>query len=250
MIEIFRYMKSDLYKLRHSSFFQLHIIFPICGTVLVLLYSSLAAISVENKIAAFFQILALAYPFVISLICNMVSEQEISTGNCQNILMLPCREKAIHSKLFILLSFSLFSIMLSSLLFAILLPVIGIQMELPLSVFLVPALVLWGSSILFYVLHLLLAFQFGRNMCIGIGVLGSLLTALMQTGLGRGLWYVIPYGISIRLTEWSFALAMNLSIGMNKEIEIAVICNVIMTVVLIAVLIAWFSHYSGKRAAD
>ena len=180
----------------------------------------------------------------------MVSEQEISAGNCQNILMLPCRKKVIYSKLLILLSFSLFSVMLSSLLFAILLPVIGIQMKLPLSAFLVPALVLWGSCILLYALHLLLAFRFGRNLCIGIGVLGSLLTALMQTGLGQGLWYVIPYGISIRLTEYSFALAMNLSIGINKEIEIAVIYSVIMTVILITVLIAWFSHYSGKRVAD
>ncbi len=250
MIESFRYIKSDLYKLKHSAFFWLHIICPVCGASLVLLYSAFATIGVENKVAAFFQILALAYPFVISIICNMVSEQEISAGNCQNILMLPCRRKVINSKLLILLSCSLFSVMISSLLFSVLLPVIGIQTKLPLSAFLVPAFVLWGSSILFYALHLLLAFRFGRNLCIGIGVLGSLLTALMQTGLGRGLWYVIPYGITIRLTECSLALVMNLSIGINKEIEIAIICNVIMTVVLIAVLIAWFSHYSGKRVAD
>lgn len=247
MIESFRYIKSDLYKLKHSAFFWFHIIFPICGVALVLLYSMLTHISVENKIAAFFQILAMAYPFVISIVCDIVSEQEISAGNCQNILTLPHRRKVINSKLLILLFFSLFSVMLSSLLFALLLPTLGIETELSLSVFFVPTLVLWGSNIVFYALYLLLAFRFGRNVCIGIGVLGSLLTALMQTGLGTGLWYVIPYGISIRLTECSLESAMNISMRINKEIETAVICDIIMTVVLLVTLIAWFSNYSGKQ---
>ena len=73
MIESLRYIKSDLYKLKHSAFFWLHIICPVCGAGLVLLYSAFATIGVENKVAAFFQILALAYPFVIiAIICNVI----------------------------------------------------------------------------------------------------------------------------------------------------------------------------------
>ncbi len=250
MIESVRYIKSDLYKLRHSEFFWLHIIFPICGAGLILLYSTLTHISVENKVAAFFQILAMAYPFVISIVCEIVSEQEMSAGNCQNILTLPCRRKVINTKLVILLSFGFFSVMLSSVLYALLLLITEIEKSLPLSAFLIPALVLWGSGIVFYALYLLLAFQFGRNVCIGVGVLGSLLTALMQTGLGTGLWYVIPYGISIRLTECSFASVMGLSTRINKEIEIAVVCDIILVAVLLITLVAWFSNYSGKRATD
>lgn len=250
MIESVQYIKSDLYKLKHSALFWLHLILPICGTSLMLLYSMLTHISIENKVAAFFQIFAIAYPFVIGIVCSIISEQEILAGNCQNILTLPCRRKVISAKLFILLVFGLFSMVFSSVLFYLLLPIVGIEIELPFLSVLIPTLVLWGSNIVFYILSLLLAFGFGKNVCIGIGVLGSLLTALMQTGLGTGLWYVMPYGIGIRLTEYSFISSINIPMEINKEIEIAIICDIIITMVLLITLIAWFSHYSGKRAAE
>ena len=51
MIELWYYVKSDFFKLRNSSFFGAHILFPISGVALVLLYAVFAAVSDINKIA-------------------------------------------------------------------------------------------------------------------------------------------------------------------------------------------------------
>ena len=47
----------------------------------------------------------------------------------------------------------------------------------------------------------MISFRFGKNTCIGLGAVGSLLAALLQTGLGTGIWFVIPYGICLLYTS-------------------------------------------------
>lgn len=95
MIESVQYIKSDLYKLKHSALFWLHIILPICGTSLMLLYSMLTHISIENKVAAFFQIFAIAYPFVISIVCSIISEQEILAETAKTFLLSLAEERLL-----------------------------------------------------------------------------------------------------------------------------------------------------------
>ena len=63
MTELYHYLKSDLYKLRNSSFFWVHVLFPFLGAALVLLYATFAAVNNINKIAVFFQLFAIAYPW-------------------------------------------------------------------------------------------------------------------------------------------------------------------------------------------
>lgn len=54
MIELYHYLKSDFYKLRNSSFFWVHVLFPFLGVALVLLYATFAAVNDINKTAVFF----------------------------------------------------------------------------------------------------------------------------------------------------------------------------------------------------
>ena len=46
------------------------------------------------------------------------------------------------------------------------------------------ALLLWGSSVPLYLWQLILAFQFGKGVSIGAGIISGLISALMLTGLG------------------------------------------------------------------
>ena len=117
MSEYYRYLKSDIYKLRHSWLLGIHLLFPVFGAALMLLYSHLSSVSELNKLAAFAQITAIAYPFVISVVCQIVAEQELQAGHFQNILTLPSRDKAIFSKLSILFLAGLFSTALCAVLF-------------------------------------------------------------------------------------------------------------------------------------
>lgn len=153
MNEYCRYLKSDIYKLRHSWFFAVHLLFPVLGAALMLLYSHFSSSDELNKLAAFAQIIAIAFPFVISIVCQVVAEQELQAGHFQNMLTLPGRKKAIFSKLIILLLSGLFSVALSTVLFGVPFSYIT-GTELPVRFFIFIPLVLWASNIMIYGLHL------------------------------------------------------------------------------------------------
>ena len=85
MSEYYQYLKSDIYKLRHSWFLGIHLLFPVLGAALMLFYSRLSSGSELNKLAAFAQIIAIAYPFVISVVCQIIAEQELQAGHFQNM---------------------------------------------------------------------------------------------------------------------------------------------------------------------
>lgn len=250
MIELWYYVKSDFFKLRNSLFFGAHILFPISGVALVLLYAVFAAVSDINKIAVFFQLFAIAYPFVISIVCEIAAEQEIRAGHCQNILVLRSRTKAILSKFLLLIFAGLFAILFSTFLLIMVLPVTGTKLILPVSSLMLPVLTLWSSNILLYAVHIILAFRFGRTICIGIGAIGSLLAALLQTGLGTGLWFVLPYGFGIRLTDFSLKFVLQVLPTINAELKLGIGICLGMTVLFIAILLIWFSKYGGKCAND
>ena len=247
MDEYCSYLKSDIYKLWHSWFFVIHLFFPVFGAALMLLYSNFSSGNELNKLAAFIQIIAMAFPFMISVVCQIVAEQELQAGYFQNMLTLPGRRKAIFSKLAILLLSGLLSAALGIVLFGVLFSYI-IGTELPVGFFIFIPIVLWASNIMIYGLHLILAFRFGRNLGISIGVIGSLLSALLQTGIGTGRWFVIPYGLGIRFAESALAYLFNLMPAPIREIQIGIIFCTAVTCGIIGIVAFWFSRYGGTSS--
>lgn len=249
MREYFRYFRSDLYKLRHSWFFPVHLIFPVCGAALMLLYTKLSNSSDLNKLAAFSQILALAYPFAVSIVCQMIAEQEMRAGHAQNLLTLPGRGKVIFSKFTVLGLSGLLSTALCAVLFGGVFPMLT-GTKLPTGFLIAVPAVLWGSNLMLYGLHLILAFRFGRNLGISVGAVGSLLSALLQTGLGAGVWYVIPYGLGVRFAESTLAEIFHLPAGSGAELQIGITFCIAATCVIIGILMIWFSRYSGTSTDE
>lgn len=247
MGEYWRYLKSDVYKLRHSWFFVIHLLFPLLGAALMLLYAHLSSGSELNKLDAFTQIVAIAFPFVISVVCQIAAEQELQAGHFQNMLTLPSRQKAVFSKFAVLLLSGLFSATLSTVLFGIPFSCIT-GTKPPAGFFVFIPIVLWASNLMLYGLHLILAFRFGRNVGISIGVMGSLLSALLQTGLGTGRWYVIPYGLGVRFAENTLRILFHLQPMENREIQIGILFCTLATCGIMALAAFWFSRYGGTSS--
>lgn len=250
MIELYHYLKSDFYKLRNSSFFWVHVLFPFLGVALVLLYATFAAVNDINKIAVFFQLFAIAYPFVISIVCEIIAGQENRAGHYQNILVLRSKTKAILSKFLLLIAAGLLAVLLSIFLFTLLLPATGTKLLLPTSSLVLPALTLWSSNILLYALSIILAFRFGRTVCIGMGAIGSLLAALLQTGLGTGLWFVLPYGFGIHLSDFALQFSLQDLTAVSAELKFGISMCAGMTVLLIVILFVRFLRYEGKCTTE
>ena len=87
----------------------------------------------------------------------------------------------------ILLTTGLFAAIWSSSLFGAPFFLTGGITKVPVGFYTVIPLALWGSNILLYGVHFVLAHRFGKNLGIGFGVFGSLLAAILQTGLGPGI---------------------------------------------------------------
>lgn len=250
MVDFIRYTKSDLYKLKYSSFYFIHLALPICGVGLLLLYTAFSSISELNVVSSFFQIFAICYPFIIAIVCNIVEEQEMGAGYSQNLLTLPHRGFAVLSKFLILITFGFLAMIGSAALFYILLPIFRDTASLSIEIFLFPALVLWSANIMFYAVYFMISFRFGKNTCIGLGAVGSLLAALLQTGLGTGIWFVIPYGIGIHLSDYALNYALRIEAIQNAEITTAIVICIVLTVLLVIILMIWFRKYSGKHTVE
>ena len=250
MANYIRYLKSDLYKLHHSCFFLLHIVFAVCGAAMMLLYASISKSNDVNKLAAYFQIMAVAFPFAIGIVCYVATDQEAKAGHFQNVLTLPHRKKAALSKLTILLATGLFATVLSSVLFGALFPLTGGTTKVPIGFYTVIPLILWGSNILLYGVHFVLAHRFGKNLGIGFGVFGSLLSAILQTGLGTGIWFVIPYGWGVRFSSYALETTFGLISPDRIGLNFGIIFWTASTCAIIGIVILWFSRYSGGQSAD
>lgn len=247
MNEYCRYLKSDMYKLWHSWFLGVHLLFPFLGAALMLLYSHLSSDSELNELAAFTQMIAIAFPFVISIVCQIVAEQELQAGHFQNMLTLSSRSKAVFSKLAILLLAGLFSAALAIGLFGVPFSYMTGH-KLPIEFYALIPIVLWASNVMLYGLHMILAFRFGKNLGISIGAIGSLLSALLQTGLGDRRWYVIPYGLGVRFASGFLTYLFYFPSMRNTENQIGIIFGAVVTCGIMGLVAVWFSRYSGTSS--
>ena len=65
-------------------------------------------------------------------------------------------------------------------------------------------LFLLASTVILYLLHLFIAFLFGSGATIGLGIFEVLVSALLLTGLGDGIWQFVPCAWPARLMETWF----------------------------------------------
>lgn len=250
MTSYWRYVRSDLYKLRHSSFFALHLAIPIIGAALALLFAAFSTSDAPNKLAAFCQFIGMAFPFAISMACHIMVEQEARAGRFQNILSLPNRKAAILSKLTLLLASGFLAMLLASALFSFLFPFASGTGLRPTGFYTLIPLVLWGSHIFLYCFHLMISIRYGKNVGIGLGGLGSLLAALLYTGLGTGIWFVLPHAWGMRFSISALETISGLPPADPTELYSGLVCFALLTCIILIAITLWFARYSGNRAAD
>lgn len=71
----------------------------------------------NNKVIAYFQVLAMGFPFLIGLFCAMLAQQELSAGAFQYMLSVPERCLAFFSKLALLILFGMSAVILACIIF-------------------------------------------------------------------------------------------------------------------------------------
>lgn len=242
-------LKSDLLKLKRTPFLLVHLLMPLLGIGLILAYYSQSLLSPADKALVYFQVLACAFPTLIGLVCSMAAEQEGAAGGFQGLLASPGPKISTYiSKLLTLLLFSLGATLLAVIGFGLAFQYVLDQDGLGLFFYWIGVLILFGSNLPLYLLHLYLSLKFGRGSSIGMGITGSLIMALMLTGLGDGIWPYVPYSWGGRFTSlWTvYASGAALPSAADSGLYPAIAVCALAIALGFLLSCAWFHRWEGR----
>lgn len=247
MVSILRCIRADMIKSKHTPLLLFHLLFPVIGTLLFVGYFHVSGWSETVNVSVFLEVMAIVFPFLIGIVVGFMIQLEHQAGHFQLILgTIKSRSSVYLGKLiyFVLLAF--ISIILSVTIFAILYPVMPLVFYLKIT----PLLLLMVSPI--YLLSLLVGLIFGKSASMGLGIVGSLISALMLTGIGDGIWKFIPWAWGVRFMDY-FILkqtSKELPIYLKNEYNIAFYIVITTTVVLLIISLVWFNYWEGGKTNE
>lgn len=205
MAQLIRWLRAEAYKVTHSSMLWIHLLIPIFGMAVMLAYYGVSLREEVRMVSAYLQLLAMAFPIMIGIITAMTAEREGRAGSFQMFLSAPCRRYIPHAaSLITLLVLGLFASLIAVFGFGICFHQMGYS-GFSQGFYLKATMLLFVGNIPVYLLQYLVGFLLGKGACLGIGIVGSLLSALLLTGLGEGIWWFLPWGLSIRFVSGAAA---------------------------------------------
>ena len=242
-----RCFKAEFIKSRRSAIFYVHIVLPFLCAVVFAGYYRISAWEASSKISAYLEVLAASIPFITGIITGQALDIEHYAGGYQLLLgTIPSRNASFLGKLFFLLSCFFAAVALALGLFAALYPVA------PLVLYGKALALLLLTAIPLYVLHLFIGMKFGKGATLGLGIAGSLLAALMRTGLGDGIWKVVPWAWGIRTMDVAVLSWYDpqLYLLAHGEFVIGMVVCACSSVCLLTACLLWFRRWDGAKSAD
>ena len=251
MRQLVRYIKADVMKTRRLGVRGAHGLVPAGTAAVFLTYYAFAPWNPVSKLEAYFQVLGVALPILLGVFSAIAAEQETASGVLQNMLSVPCRAVSFISKLLQLLVFEAAAIFMASGMFgAGNICLLG-RTEAGFWVYWKAGMVLFVSSISLYTWHLFLSLRFGKGISVGLGIVESLVSALLLTGLGTYIWMYVP-------CAW---ISMFPGLYLQKYLGIldplsavrgktaAAVC-VGFTILSLLAGVLWFSRWDGRKIND
>lgn len=191
-------IRAEAIRQRHSWFTPILLTITFVGVLLFLAYFAVTPYESWYKVTGYLQVIGGILPLVVGLVCGFISEREFRAGNYTALLGLPSRRLALAGILTYLELLYALVCAVAICLFALGMGLLGqnpMGVGSWLLVFL--GLVLGGAALI--PLTMVVAMAWGRQVGILVGVFGSLMGFLLQTGLGDGIWWFLLPALSSRL---------------------------------------------------
>ena len=242
-----RCFRAEFIKHRRSAVYYIHIILPVLCAVVFAGYYRVSGWDISTKISAYLEVLAASIPFLIGIITGQALQIEHTAGSYQLLLgTIPSRNASFLGKLIFMLSCFFCATAFALWIFAVLYPV------LPLRLFAKPLSLLSFTAFPLYVMHLFVGLRFGKGATMGLGIAGSLLAALMRTGLGDGIWKVVPWAWGIRTMDVAVLSRYDpqLYLLAHGEFVIGMVVCACSSVCLLTACLLWFRRWDGAKSAD
>lgn len=252
MISFWRCTKAEYMKLRKTPFFLIHIAVPVIIGTAFLLYARVTNYGETNMYLSFVQIISIAYPIVIALLCNMSAKMEAEAGSYYFLLCATKRRWIpLASKLALLLICGLGACLLASCAITLAGKTVFSQTDTAAIHSLPIALVLWSANVILYLWHIILSFHFGRDINLSAGVIEFLLAALLSTKIGDKIWAYMPssYGVRfgsmyiIRLTTSDEVLLNEI----NHQMQYGLPAASALLITSLVALFFWINRWEGGK---
>lgn len=242
-------LRADFKKLKRMPVVAAHVVIPVGAAAVFLLYCAHNSWEDAQKPEAYYQVLGMGFPFLIGVFSAMLAEQEQAAGSFQNMLSARRRASAFFSKLVLLVSLGAGAVLLASLLFGAGFYCLPGERTVGGAFYAAAAFVLLGSNLFFYVLHLILAFAMNRGVTLGAGIVESLLSALLLTGMGEGIWPFVPAAWGSRLVTPLLHKFLGYDIMGTDWVCASVLCAAA-TAGGLAVFLVWACRWEGGHSGD
>ncbi len=198
MRELFGCIRAELVKMRHTFLYPLHLALPVLGSALFLLYYRVSGWSEEAQISGYAQVIGIALPFAVSIVCAGNVELE-EKNHFQTFLGGAVRRRnSFLAKLLTLLGLGGLAVLGAVFFFGAGYGLLPGREGISPGVCLSLGAVLWMGSIPLYLEHLFLNLMFAKQVSLCVSVAQFLLSALFLTGLGDGRWLFFPCTWSAR----------------------------------------------------
>lgn len=240
---------ADLLKMKGVPITFAHVLIPMITSGLFIIYDSFSVWDGSTKIIAFYQAVGAGFPILIGIFTASIMEQEQNAGGCQNLLASEKKTAAFLSKALLLLMFSLFSVLLTTLTFWFGLCKILRCSTVSMGIYMVAAFIMWCSSIPLYIWQIVIAFRFGKGVSIGAGIVSGLVSALMLTNLGMLVWKYIPVSWTGRMPYTYLKIVLGES-GARNEMKIVILIYCIFTVISMAYYLLWAFRWEGNQILE
>ncbi len=202
MTVLLRYMWADVLKMKRTPFIWMHVAAPVLCAGFFLLYMMYGRIQEPYVLySVFFNVIAVLYPLIISIVCGMSASVEEQAGYFQMMLAVPhSKIVSFAGKLLLLLLLNVLSAGLATCLYLAGLKFVLHINDLPYLLFLKGGAWLIAGSIPLYMISFFVGIQYGMGPSGLLGGAGLLMAALMNTGLGDIIWRFFPWAWSVRLS--------------------------------------------------
>lgn len=232
-------LRSELIKLKHTSFWAIHIVIPILGAALFVFYFlQYKSVGSDKKLKLMIELVAMAFPLLISIITGRTVLLEERAAYFQNVLAVSNRSKRFLSKLMVLYGAGVISLLALNSLFLFGISLAGKAGTIQIGLLLKAVAGIAAGNLIIYVLHLFLSFQFGIGISLFWGVFETLQCIVYSNIELQGAARLIPF-------SWAVNLAQDMLDKSESLTELAVI--LLLTVAALIITLVWFHHWEGRK---
>ncbi|MGL4738935.1 MAG: lantibiotic immunity ABC transporter MutG family permease subunit [Cellulosilyticaceae bacterium] len=246
-----RNYKAELYQMLHSKLLLVHLVVPLIGILLFTSYYSYVPWNDVDQVATYLQVVAMAFPILIAIVIGMDYEEEKHAAYFQRLLTVPYSRKLGHlSKLLALGTLGVIAVVITVVGFGI--PAIAMGNHvIELITYFKLALLLFVTYIGWYIIEYIVSFRWGSGSALGLGITGSLLSAILAFDLGNGIWQVTPCAWGTRLVGYAFGMTQtHADQAVRVLFEQGVGYMLIISLLLFILFAFWSERWQGEGSPD